>query len=227
MADLLAAGVDGREMADRPAPTDVASDGITTRSPVLYEEMWNALQPEPIYSPGRVEQTDKSIDFVDLHSPVLLIRTFFCLSTPRYDENQAKNYSETSKVFQDWGWRFVSCIRRQAAGVDRIPAETKGNYPKLPRSRYCGTPWAGQNQKENCWEVWWLFLFHETELFCSTYLRCGSSTYMKFWSERNSANTGHFERHQGELPYYFSLLFQKSKEVRILLHNLAICFCLK
>ena len=77
MGDLLAADVDGREMADRPAPTDVASDGITTRSPVLYEEMWNALQPEPIYSPGRVEQTDKSIDFVDLHSPVLLIRTFF------------------------------------------------------------------------------------------------------------------------------------------------------
>ena len=36
--DLKAADVDRREMADRPAPwTDVASDGIPTRSPVLYE----------------------------------------------------------------------------------------------------------------------------------------------------------------------------------------------
>ena len=37
MGDLPAADVT-REMADRPAPwTDVASDGIPTRSPVLYE----------------------------------------------------------------------------------------------------------------------------------------------------------------------------------------------
>ena len=49
MGDLLAADVDRREMADRPAPTDVASDGIPTRLPVLYEEIWNDLQPEPIY----------------------------------------------------------------------------------------------------------------------------------------------------------------------------------
>ena len=70
MGDLLAADVDGREMADCPAPTDVASDGIPARSPVLYEEYGT-------------------------------LRAFFCLSTPRYDENQAKNYSETSKVFQD------------------------------------------------------------------------------------------------------------------------------
>ena len=80
MGDLPAADVDRREMADRPAPwTGVASDGIPTRSPVLYEEIWNALQPEPIYSPGRVDQTDRSIDFVDVHSPVLLIHTFFAL----------------------------------------------------------------------------------------------------------------------------------------------------
>ena len=38
MGDLPAADVDRREMEDRPAPTDVASDGIPTRSPVLYEE---------------------------------------------------------------------------------------------------------------------------------------------------------------------------------------------
>ena len=76
-------------MADRPAPTDVASDGIPTRSPVLYEKIRNVLQPEPIYSPGRVDQTDRSIDFVDGHSPVLLIHTFYPF-TPRYDENQAK-----------------------------------------------------------------------------------------------------------------------------------------
>ena len=38
MGDLPAADVDRREMADRLAPwTDVASDGIPTRSPVLYE----------------------------------------------------------------------------------------------------------------------------------------------------------------------------------------------
>ena len=79
MGDLPAADVDRREMADRLAPwTDVASDGIPTRSPVLYEYIWNALQPEPIYSTalGRVDQTDRSIDFVDGHSPVLLIHTF-------------------------------------------------------------------------------------------------------------------------------------------------------
>ena len=38
MGDLPAADVDRREMEDRPAPTDVASDGIPTR-PVLYEKM--------------------------------------------------------------------------------------------------------------------------------------------------------------------------------------------
>ena len=81
MGDLPAGDVDRREMADRPAPwTDAASDGIQTRSPVLYEEIWNAaLQPEPIYSLGRVDQTDRSIDLVDGHSPVLLIHTFFAL----------------------------------------------------------------------------------------------------------------------------------------------------
>ena len=52
--DLPAADVDRREMVDCPATA--ASDGISTRSPVLYEEIWNALQPEPIDSPDKVNQ---------------------------------------------------------------------------------------------------------------------------------------------------------------------------
>ena len=80
MGDLPAADVDRREIADRPAPTDVAGDRIPTRSPVLYEEIWNAaLQPVPIYSLGSVDPTDRSIDLVDGNSPVLLIHTFFAL----------------------------------------------------------------------------------------------------------------------------------------------------
>ena len=37
MGDTPAADVDRREMADSPAPADIAGHGIPTGSPVLYE----------------------------------------------------------------------------------------------------------------------------------------------------------------------------------------------